>query len=222
MTLFFLRRGAALLCASVLAPLLATGQAAATESATEALCAAPGARVLVDFGDLAGSGAGSDLPATLTVCDADVTGERADRTVLDAGVELTWATRSPGFVCRVSGVPADDPCVNAAPSDAYWSIWWADADDAEWVYSAQGLSSLRTPEAGVVALVWHRGAGRATAPSKSPSEWTASGHAEADVRDVASEADANTGLPVWAPVALIAAVAAAGGVVVVRRRKAQA
>ena len=57
------------------------------------------------------------------------------------GVTLGYATRQPGFVCRVNGAPASDPCVNASPANAYWGLWWADGSQASWTYSSYGVGS---------------------------------------------------------------------------------
>ena len=38
----------------------------------------------------------------------------------------TYDAASAGYVCRVSGKPADDPCVNTPPADAYWGLFWSD------------------------------------------------------------------------------------------------
>lgn len=64
--------------------------------------------VVVDHRDLGGPG----LPdrATCVVSDAAV----ASEVLTEAGVELASARTVPGFVCRVDGLPADDPCVTAA------------------------------------------------------------------------------------------------------------
>lgn len=186
-------------------------------------CAADGVTVLVDFGDLA-EGGGSDVR---TGCDDDADGDRAAQSIVDAGVELTYATRSPGFVCRVDDLPSDDPCVNAAPPDAYWSVWWADAGGA-WVYSTRGVDSLRTPVGGHVALVWHRGAGEAAPPDLDPGtvDDAEDNDAEDDNAPAATGPNAgqdsgSDGLPGWALPVVVGFLAAAGVVVVLRRRQAR-
>ncbi|MFC6153493.1 hypothetical protein [Nocardioides yefusunii] len=211
----------ALALAVVLTASTLTVGAHAADPGTGGACAADGVRVLVDFGALSDPDGPEGVPGRLTACDDDVAGERADRSIVDAGVELTWASRSPGFVCRVQGLPADDACVNASPADAYWAIWWAAAGDTEWVYSAQGLSSLRTPQGGAVALVWHTGRGRASSPDVSPAD-LATAAADHTVAPEGTDVNVDEGLPVWVPVVLIVVVAGVGGAVVVRRRKAQA
>lgn len=87
--------------------------------------------------------------STCVVSDAAV----ASELLIEAGVELTTARTVPGFVCRVDGVPADDPCVTAAPADAYWGVWWAD-DATGWTYSTLGVDQLEVPVGGSVAMVW--------------------------------------------------------------------
>lgn len=124
-----------------------------------------GVTVVVDFAELGGG---------LTAgCDPDVEDERARAMLADAGYSLTMATKSPGFVCRVNGLPADDPCVDAAPPDRYWSVWWADGDGGSWVYSSRGVDSLRVPDGGYLAMAWHQGNGKAEPPATVPAARTA-------------------------------------------------
>src|SRR5690606_1874155 len=107
-------RTAALTATLLVAPLLAVAAPAPTAVAASAPCPADGAVVLVDFRELADSGEGTRIR-----CDRTAEGERAGTSIADAGFELEEATRNPGFVCRVQGVPASESCVNAAPADAY-------------------------------------------------------------------------------------------------------
>lgn len=154
----FLRRTAAtaaLVLGAAVAPLVATAPAHA------AGCSGPsGYSVVVDFAELGGG---------VTAGCADVPdGTRANAVLKAAGYSLTMATKSPGFLCRVNGAPASDPCVEAAPADAYWSVWWADGKGGNWVYSARGIDSLRVPEGGYMALSWHQGSGRSQPPATVP------------------------------------------------------
>ena len=54
------------------------------------------------------------------------------------GFSLTYVQRQPGFVCRINGAPASDPCVNTPPADAYWGLWWSDGKSGSWTYSSVG------------------------------------------------------------------------------------
>lgn len=134
----------------------------ATVPAHAAACSGSGGvTVVVDFAELGGG---------LTAgCDSSTDGQRARGILADAGYSLTMATRSPGFVCRVNGAPASDPCVDAAPADRYWSVWWADGKGGDWVYSSRGVDSLRVPDGGYVALAWHQGNGRSQPPATVPN-----------------------------------------------------
>lgn len=217
------RVGVLLATALTALSLSATAQAATAQAVTAQAdaepasgCAEGGVSVLVDFGDLAAD-RGVDVR---TGCDDEAEGERAAQSLADAGIELTYATRSPGFVCRVDGVPADDPCVNAAPADAYWSVWWAEAG-GDWVYASQGVATLRTPVDGHLALVWHRGAEKVAPPSVDPGA-VDPGAVDAVTGDAATPAAAEEadGLPGWVVPAALAALVAAGALVVVRRRQA--
>ncbi len=61
-----------------------------------------------------------------------------------AGIAYQTAQRFPGFVCRIAGQPANDPCVNTSPASAYWAYWIA-APGGSWCYSTFGAGSRRPP-----------------------------------------------------------------------------
>ncbi|MDP2774338.1 MAG: hypothetical protein Q8O61_12370 [Nocardioides sp.] len=121
---------------------------------------ADGVTVVVDFNELGGG-----VPS---VCDADGGGKKASTLFGDAGFPLTYASRQPGFVCRVSGVPASDPCVNTAPANAYWGLWWSDGKNGSWSYSSLGAASLTLPEGAYVAFSWDQSDSSAP-PSFTPA-----------------------------------------------------
>lgn len=129
-----------------------------------------GVTVVVDFHQLGGG--------VQTACDAQGGGRSGDKQMSDAGHHLTYVQRQPGFVCRVDGVPADDPCVNTPPDNAYWSLWWSDGKSGTWSYAAQGIASMSVPDGGYLALSWQGGDSKAPprvtpkvhpAPSPSPT-----------------------------------------------------
>ncbi|MDX6371065.1 MAG: hypothetical protein QOD98_53, partial [Nocardioidaceae bacterium] len=110
---------------SLVAAVLATAAAGlglvATSSAPASAAACSGATgvtVVVDHGSLGGG--------VEQVCNAGGGGEDAVSLFTGAGFALTYVQRQPGFVCRINGQPASDPCVNTPPSDAYWGLWWSD------------------------------------------------------------------------------------------------
>jgi len=121
---------------------------------------ASGVTVVVDFNQL-GGGVSSG-------CVAGGGGQKASALFPSAGQPLTYAQRQPGFVCRVSGVPAEDPCINTSPANAYWGLWWTDGTGGGWVYSSLGASSLTIPDGGYVAFSWDESGGDAT-PSYTPA-----------------------------------------------------
>lgn len=121
---------------------------------------AHGISVVVDFHQL-GGGAQKH-------CDPSGAGETAWSQLQDVGYKLTPVQRQPGFVCRINGAPADDPCVNTPPADAYWSLWWSDGKSGKWSYSSQGPGSLKVPDGGYVAMSWQGGSGKAP-PGASPT-----------------------------------------------------
>ena len=125
---------------------------AAVPPAQAAACAGTsGVTVVVEFGALGG---GTDVD-----CSPDGGGRTADRLLKDAGHALTYVQRFPGFVCRIDGAPADDPCVNTPPGDAYWGLWWSDGKNGKWSYSSLGAGSLSIPAGGYVAMVWDDASG---------------------------------------------------------------
>ncbi|MQW77783.1 hypothetical protein GHK92_18075 [Nocardioides sp. dk4132] len=145
--------------AALLAGLLCLAPLTAAPPASAATCTdGRGVSVVVDFGALGGGLQES--------CDADGGGKKATAIFADSGVELTYAQRSAGFVCRVEGVPSSDPCINAAPADAYWGLWWSDGETGTWVYASLGTSSLTVPDGGSVAFSWN--SGTRTQPGVAP------------------------------------------------------
>ena len=135
--------------AAVLVTAAAGGLGCLVTPAAAAAAACPGSAgvtVVVEYG-ARGSG-------TSTGCAAEGGGQTADRVLKDTGHALTYVQRFPGFVCRIDGLPADDPCVNTPPADAYWGLWWSDGKTGEWSYSSLGAGSLTVPAGGYVAMVW--------------------------------------------------------------------
>jgi hypothetical protein len=128
-----------------------------------ACTSADGVTVVVDYHEL-GGGVGQ-------VCDAGGAGKRAAAQFADAGFALTRVQRQPGFVCRVQGKPASDPCVNTPPADAYWGRWWSDGKSGGWTYATQGVDSLTVPKGGSVALSWNGSASK-SAPGVAPAKHT--------------------------------------------------
>lgn len=142
-----------------------------TTPASAASCTSgSGVTVVVDPGALGG--------ALVTACDSGF-GQAASARYADAGVAISYVQRQPGFVCRVNGAPASDPCVNTPPADAYWGLWWTDGESGTWSYSSLGVTGLQVPEGGAVALAWQQGSTRRTpgiaapvhaAPAPSPTK----------------------------------------------------
>jgi len=147
------------------------GALGAAAPAQAADCASSGVTVIADFNQLGGG-----VP---TVCVSDGGGKTASTLFEAAGQPLTQAKRQQGFVCRVAGKPADDPCVNASPDTAYWGLWWSDGEPgSSWTYSTLGAYSLKVPAGGRVALSWDQvdgkelpsaSASRPAAPTPNPT-----------------------------------------------------
>ena len=158
-------RGAAHVLLGVVLPLLGWFgvHVAEAASADAAVCSSSGGvTVVVDYRELGGS--------TVTACAPDGGGKSAAAIFESVGVTLSYATRQPGFVCRVNGAPASDPCVNASPSNAYWGLWWSDGAKASWTYSSYGAGGLTVPAGGSVGWSWQqdRPSGGAVPPGVAP------------------------------------------------------
>lgn len=160
----------------VLRALAATALAAggavmvAPAPAGAATCSGDGVSVVVDYRELGGT--------TVTACAPNGAGKSAAAVFAEAGVQVSYASRQPGFVCRVNGVPTSDPCVNTSPTDAFWGLWWSDGA-RPWTYSSSGVGSLTVPAGGSVGWSWQQdreaggavppGVAAPTAPTSSPS-----------------------------------------------------
>lgn len=132
-----------------------------TAPATAAGCPTDhGVTVVVDFHQLGGG--------VQTACVADGGGQTASQLFPAAGFPLTYVQRQPGFVCRVSGKPADNPCVNTPPADAYWALYWSDGESGRWTYATSGAGGQHVPDGGYVAFSW-QGSSDSTPPGASPT-----------------------------------------------------
>lgn len=158
----------------------AAGTVLPAPPATAATCdSGSGVSVVVDFSRLGGGIA--------STCNA---GGGGDSAAANMGVdhELTRVQQFPGAVCRVDNTPADAPCRNMPPEDAYWGLFWSDGSGG-WTYSSQGVDSLTIPDGGSVAFAWQDGGDRdlpgtpppqnaaepSSSPSPSPSQQPAGG-----------------------------------------------
>lgn len=132
-----------------------------TAPAAAAACPdAHGVTVIVDFHELGGGVQGACVGGG---------GDKLAKSLFgSAGFALEEVQRQPGFVCRVQGLPAEDPCVNTPPADAYWAVWWSAGVSGSWTYSTQGIGSLRIPDGGSVALSWNGRSGRVTPRATAP------------------------------------------------------
>ncbi|MDQ1675169.1 MAG: hypothetical protein QOC93_313 [Actinomycetota bacterium] len=139
----------------------AAGQAVPSPvTAADGFCArGTGVTVVVDNGPLGGGSSRG--------CDPGGANTAASVVVPRAGFPLTYVTRQPGFVCRVSGRPAADPCGSTPPSDAYWGLFWSDGTSGRWTYSSVGVGSLKVPAGGFIGWRFQGGDGR-TDPGPAP------------------------------------------------------
>lgn len=75
---------------------------------------------------------------------------------LQAVASVVQVQTQPGFVCRIDGVPAADPCVRTPPTTAYWSYWHAQPGGT-WQYSDVGAASYNPAPGSVEG--WSFGSG---------------------------------------------------------------
>jgi len=115
------------------------------------------------------------------------TGLAAGATGMDAlraaGVSVTFAANTPGFVCRLNGVPSSgqtislpgggyhETCVNTPPADAYWTYWSA-AAGGSWSYNPLGAGSTRVRLGGYEG--WSFSVGAKNPPGVTPAAHPAS------------------------------------------------
>ncbi|RKT55074.1 hypothetical protein C8E97_3730 [Saccharothrix australiensis] len=125
-------------------------------AAAAAECA--GVTVVVDFGAAGGgvrTGCAPGDPASgLAALSA-------------AGFGYRMAQRFAGFVCRIDNRPESDPCVNASPTDAYWSYWHAQPGGS-WTYSDVGAAARDPAPGSVEGWAFGAGAQPAAAPPAPP------------------------------------------------------
>ncbi len=156
-----LRKGAGVV-ALLLTVLGAAVLAAPTAGAAPGRCqAGTGVTVVVDYGALGRS--------TGIGCDPGGGGDPASRVVPAAGFPITYTAGQP-FVCRIDGLPdsSQEACNNTPPADAYWGLFWNDGKGGGWVYSSQGVASLRVPTGGSIGWAWQDGGSR-DLPGESPN-----------------------------------------------------
>ena len=153
------RRGIQVVLAAFVAAM--AGLALPAAPAVAAGCpSADGVTVVVDFHELGGG--------VQTACVAGGGGDTAAQLFPAAGFDLTYVQRQPGFVCRVEGLPSDNPCLSTPPSDAYWALFWSDGKSGSWSYASTGAGGQRVPNGGYVAFSWNGSSAR-TAPGYAPT-----------------------------------------------------
>jgi hypothetical protein len=156
-------------------------------------------------------------------CDPGGGGRTAARVLERQGLAVTYVQRQPGFLCRLDGVPAHDPCVNTPPDDAYWSLWWSDGSGARWRYASTGVDGLEIPDGGSLAVTWDGVAGDVaptTPPGAAPAGAARTTASARSLPRPRAGATTDAGLPVWvAPTAVGLLLAVAAGTAARRRRQ---
>lgn len=147
---------AAVLCLSAL-PLAGSPSPASAQSWTSGPCEDPdGITVVVDFAAFRDEVVVRCAPAPV---------ESGYDALTKVGLEYTPTQRFPGFLCRIEGLPADDPCANTPPPDAYWGYWRAERGGG-WTYSQHGPATTNPPPGPVEG--WAFSTGDDTPPREAP------------------------------------------------------
>lgn len=118
-----------------------------------ACSASPGVTVVVDFRSLGGGIHVRCAPGAVT------SGFDA---LAQAGIAYDTAIRSSGFLCRIAGKPASDPCIDTSPASAHWSYWLAERG-GQWCYSNLGAGNRRPPAGTVEGWSFSEGSGATSA-----------------------------------------------------------
>jgi hypothetical protein len=160
------RRRGAVLCLLALTVVLLT-PATVARAGTEGACPdGAGVTVVVDF-------AGFRDEVLVRCAPAPV--DSGYDALTKAGFDWTPTQRQPGFLCRIEGLPADDPCATTPPADAYWGYWRAE-HGGTWTYSDRGPATTSPPPGPVEGWRFSTGddapprmAPPAAAPAPSPA-----------------------------------------------------
>lgn len=147
-----------LLTALMLVPVLLLAPAAVAAPRAGAWSNGPcptasGVTVVVDFQELGGG--------VVVRCAAGSPGT-GFQALDDAGIPWSPTVRFPGFLCRIDGRPADQPCQSTPPTTAYWSYWNA-VRGGTWCYGNFGAGNRRPPEGTVEG--WSFSLDRTSAPT---------------------------------------------------------
>ncbi len=109
-------------------------------AAAEGACTtATGITVVIDFQDLGGG--------ISTRCVSSKV-ENGFEALTAAGINFQTATRAPGFLCKIAGLPTTEQCIQPAPTTAYWSYWLANRG-GNWCYSSLGAGNILPPPGSV-------------------------------------------------------------------------
>ncbi|MDE3205837.1 MAG: hypothetical protein KGQ66_16640 [Acidobacteriota bacterium] len=169
-----------------------------------------GVLVAVDFSAWATGGPAAG-PVDLGCAPASGTGYDA----MTAAGFITAGTQEegPAFVCRIGlastgpssfePTPAQDPCINTPPLNAYWSYWHADAGQSTWSYTQLGVMSYRPPAGSITA--WTFGASNVNGTTGQP--W----FSPDQVRAAAQVGGSGQFIAVAAPATTVPATTPAGG-----------
>ncbi|WP_205669293.1 prenyltransferase/squalene oxidase repeat-containing protein [Amycolatopsis suaedae] len=141
-------------------------QTVAARAGTPGPCAGTsGVTVTVDFAAFGGTqetrcAAGSQANGVTALRNAGFTPEGTAR----------WGL---AFVCRIDSKPgpAQDPCVDTPPANAYWAYYHANQGATTWTYSSQGASTYVPPLGSIEAWAF----GNSATPTKTPAQVRAGG-----------------------------------------------
>lgn len=191
-----MRAGRVLVALALVAAGVAVG-APTADAWTDGVCpTAEGVTVVIDFQELGGG------VQVRCATGAVTTGFGA---LQAADINYQTAVRQPGFLCKIAGLPGNDPCINTSPASAYWSYWLAPRG-GQWCYSNWGAGN-RTPPQGSVegwSFVLNKSASttptpRLAVPAPVPGSPANLAANDCDPSSTAPKATTTTAAPVAAP-----------------------
>ncbi len=103
-----------------------------------------GITVVVDFQELGGGVNVRCAPGVANLETGRLEVTDGFDALKQAGITYQTTVRFAGFLCKIAGKPADDPCIDTSPAGAYWSYWVAPRG-GQWCYSNLGAGARTRP-----------------------------------------------------------------------------
>jgi hypothetical protein len=102
--------------------------------------------IYIDFGKLNGS-----KPLTKCLSESKVISGPAF--LRDAGYNIVGTQKYPTqIICKLNGLPENDPCVTMPPADAYWAVLLE--NNNEWTWAQTGIDQVKLKNGQGIGLVY--------------------------------------------------------------------